>query len=155
MKLIYTIRFLFIICSISIFIIGGCQKDTQDDIKRRPPPTPAPTPTVGSNTNPLPSGIQGTTPVWSVTSKIPQTPTCGQQYQVEIEAKETVNNCLGYNYQNLYARAVTIATNHISNLNCPQGCSPPHSWEIDRKWRCGFRLMGIKCHLSTKRQMLF
>jgi hypothetical protein len=133
MKPIYPIRFFVLLFSIALLVVSGCQKDPKEDIKKTPPPTP--TPVSRPDTRPLPPSID-TTPDWSVTGKIPQTLVCGQQYEVEVRAKENWTSCIGYNYQKLYDRAVVIATKRISNISCPQACRPVRSWQIERKWDC-------------------
>lgn len=59
MKPINSIRFLVLIFSIAIAVLsgGGCQKDSEEEIVKAPPPTkapPTPAPVYGANTNPLP-----------------------------------------------------------------------------------------------------
>ncbi len=66
MKPIFSIRFLVLIFSIALFNLGGCQKDSDEEMVRMPPPTkspPTPAPVFRPNTTPLPTGIRGTTPV--------------------------------------------------------------------------------------------
>lgn len=148
MKPINSIRFLVLIFSIAIAVLagGGCQKDSEEEIVKAPPPTkapPTPAPVYGANTNPLPPGIQGTTPDWSVTGRLPQILGCGQQYEVEVVAQESGVTCRGYNYRPIYDRAHTLAYTRIyaslggsGSVTCPQACSPVHSWQIHRSWSC-------------------
>jgi hypothetical protein len=146
MKPIYSIRFLVILFSIALFNLGGCQKGSEEEMMRRPPPTkpPAtPPPVLGANTNPLPPGIQGATPDWSVTGVLPQILGCGQQYEIEVITQEKGINCSGYNYAPIYNRAHTLAVTRIysslggsGSVTCPQACSPIHSWQIHRSWSC-------------------
>ncbi len=133
MKPIYPIRFFVPLFSIALLVVSGCQEDPKEDVIKVPPPTP--TPVSRPDTRPLEPYVD-TTPDWSVTGKIPQTLVCGQQYEVEVSAKENKTTCTGYNYQKLYNRAVAIATKRISNISCPQACRPVHSWQIERKWDC-------------------
>ncbi len=147
MKPIYPIRFFVLLFSITLLVVSGCQEHPKEDINRGPPPTPKPV--TGPSTNPLPPGILGSTPGWNVTGQLPQTLVCGQQYEVLARAKDNnLKTCTGYNYQKLYNRAVAIATKRVSNISCPQGCRPAHSWQIDRKWDCTNPLAPFAPHTA-------
>lgn len=146
MKPIFSIRFLVLIFSIALFNLGGCQKDSDEEMVRMPPPTkspPTPAPVFRPNTTPLPTSIRGTTPDWSVTGILPQTLVCGQQYEIEVVTQERGITCGGYNYQPIYDRAHILAYWRIysslggtGSVACPPACSPVHSWQIHRSWSC-------------------
>lgn len=140
MKPIYSIGFLVLIFSIALLVVGGCQKDSDEDIMRAPPPTP--TPVLRPNTTPMPTDVP-TTPDWTTTEELPETLTCGQTYEVEVVTQDRPVNCRGYNFANVYNRAHNIAITRIYNtlggvgsIKCPQACSPIHSWQITRSWSC-------------------
>ncbi|MCP4329719.1 MAG: hypothetical protein GY791_14930 [Alphaproteobacteria bacterium] len=86
-------------------------------------------------------------------SRLPPTVgVCGQTYSGRATVRQQVFACAGYDYTDLYDRALASARFQTQRVTCPEACAPRHDWIDFRHWSCVdlFRPMIAHAAVETK-----